>query len=101
MDAVLSELDEKWDCVHVQTSWTLNQCTKPADTTVVGPGRAPTSHTPPSDHEQSLTSTHADGKASGLHVQNTESDSTTLVCKDTDAPRNSFLDPTQDPISVT
>lgn len=100
-EAVLSELDEKWDCVHVQTSWTLNQCTKPADTTVVGPGGALTSHTPPSDHEQSLTSTHADGKASGLHVQNTESDSTTLVCKDTDAPRSSFLDPTQDPISVT
>ena len=29
---MLSELDVKWDSVNVQTSWILNQCTKPADT---------------------------------------------------------------------
>ena len=27
-EAVLSELDAKWDSVNVQTSWILNQCTK-------------------------------------------------------------------------
>ena len=29
---VLCELNEKWDCVHLQTSWILKPCTKPVDT---------------------------------------------------------------------
>ena len=102
-EAVLSELDEKWDRVHVQTSWTLNQCTKPADTTVIDSEEAPTSHTRSYNHEQPPTPTHADEdcEASGSQQQDTEHGNTP-ISEDVETPGDpSFLDPTQDPTSAT
>ena len=34
---VQCELDEKWDCVHLQTSWILKPCTKPVDIDITDP----------------------------------------------------------------
>ena len=31
-EALLSELDNKWNSVNLQTSWVLQHCSKPADT---------------------------------------------------------------------
>ena len=34
---VQCELDEKWDCVHLETSWILKPCTKPVDIDITDP----------------------------------------------------------------
>ena len=57
-EAVLSKLDQKWDSVHVQTSWTLGQCTKPANTDEVSGHEHPPIPTP--------INSEASGEASGL-----------------------------------
>ena len=98
---MLNELDEKWDCVHVQTSWTLNQYTKPVDVTVIDSSGASTSYTPSGDHEQPPTPTHADGEASGLQPQNTENNGSPVFEDVNTQGDSSFLDPTQDPTSAT
>jgi hypothetical protein len=90
-EALLSELDEKWDSVHVQTSWTISQCTKPADTE-----EAPTSNTPPlNSHERPSTPSSSNSEPSGLH-QDAESEDTS-VSEDANTLINpSFLDHAQD-----
>ena len=34
---MLCELDETWDCVHLQTSWIFKPCTKPVDIDITDP----------------------------------------------------------------
>ena len=34
-EAVLCELEHKWENLHVQTSWELEQCTKPSESTII------------------------------------------------------------------
>ena len=97
-EAVLSELDQKWDNVHVQTSWTLSQCTKPADTVNI----APASH-PSSGHDHPPTPTLDNCEVSSLQQQDAKGEDTPgPVPEDVDTSEDpSFLDPTRDSTSAT
>ena len=96
-EAVLSELDVKWDSVNVQTFWILNQCTKPAD-------NADTADT---DADTAVTDSEVDniqeptGSNAQQQVQGNESGDIP-ISEDINTPEDpSFLAHTQNPTSAT